>query len=62
MQLRRQRVTSCLERYLSADELADYRQFVHAKARLIVDARQAEERMRLAEEQLAALARAATAT
>jgi len=32
VELLRQRVTSCLERYLSDDELADCRHFVHDKA------------------------------
>jgi len=42
VQLLRQRVTSSLERYLSDDELADCRHFVHDKAKLIVGTRRSE--------------------
>ncbi|XP_037087834.1 protein Shroom4-like [Pollicipes pollicipes] len=58
---RRRQVDTCLERYLSADELAEYQHFVQMKAKLIVDAREIEDKIRVGEEQLAALTRAAGA-
>ncbi|XP_043242937.1 nascent polypeptide-associated complex subunit alpha, muscle-specific form-like [Amphibalanus amphitrite] len=59
---RRQLVDTCLERYLSSDELADHRHFVQTKAKLIQDAREIEDKIRRKEEQLAALSRAALST
>ncbi|XP_043233626.1 nascent polypeptide-associated complex subunit alpha, muscle-specific form-like isoform X2 [Amphibalanus amphitrite] len=59
---RRQLIDTCLERYLSSDELADHRHFVQTKAKLIQDAREIEDKIRRKEEQLAALSRAALST
>ncbi|KAF0287270.1 Protein Shroom4 [Amphibalanus amphitrite] len=59
---RRQLVDTCLERYLSSDELADHRHFVQTKAKLIQDAREIEDKIRRKEEQLAVLSRAALST
>lgn len=41
--------------YLTEEELSDYHHFIQMKAKLIIDSREIEDKLRLGEEQLAAL-------
>ncbi|XP_064482130.1 protein Shroom3-like isoform X2 [Ornithodoros turicata] len=52
---RSQQVSQLLRRYLTPEEYADYDHFVRVKSKLLVDARELDEKIRLGEEQLAAL-------
>ena len=44
-----------LQQYLNSDEYADYQHFIQMKAKLIMDSREIDDKLRLGEEQLAAL-------
>lgn len=57
---RSRQVAQFLRKYLSPQEYADYDHFVRMKSKLLVDAREIDDKIRLGEEQLAAL-RAGTA-
>lgn len=48
-------VCRCLERHLSMDAYADYDYFINMKAKLIVDGREVLDKIKLGEDQLAAL-------
>lgn len=48
-------VCRCLEQHLSMDAYADYDYFINTKARLLVDGREALDRLKVAEVQLAAV-------
>ncbi|KAG8222409.1 hypothetical protein J437_LFUL004868 [Ladona fulva] len=48
-------VSAMLSRYLDAESFADYGHFITMKAKLIVDAREVSDKIKLGEEQLAAL-------
>ena len=48
-------VSAILAKYLSDDEYTDYQHFINMKAKLIVDAREIQDKVKLGEEQLAAL-------
>ncbi|XP_043192642.1 serine/arginine repetitive matrix protein 2-like isoform X2 [Amphibalanus amphitrite] len=52
---RSQQVNVFLQHYLSSDEYADYQHFIQMKAKLIMDSREIDDKLRLGEEQLAAL-------
>ena len=52
---RSQQVGVFLQHYLSSDEFADYQHFIQMKAKLIMDSREIDDKLRLGEEQLAAL-------
>ncbi|CAN8006380.1 unnamed protein product, partial [Ixodes hexagonus] len=52
---RSRQVALFLRRYLSPQEYADYGHFVRMKSKLLVDAREIDDKIRLGEEQLAAL-------
>lgn len=44
-----------LAKYLNEEEFADYQHFINMKAKLIVDGREIQDKVKLGEEQLAAL-------
>jgi len=48
-------VSTFLHKYLTADDYADYLHFVKMKAKLIIDAREIDEKIKLGEEQMLAL-------
>ncbi|XP_008208251.1 protein Shroom [Nasonia vitripennis] len=48
-------VSAILSKYLSDEEFADYQHFINMKAKLIVDGREIQDKVKLGEEQLAAL-------
>lgn len=48
-------VAKCLEKHLSPEDYVDYDYFINMKAKLIVDDREIVERIKLGEEQMAAL-------
>ncbi|XP_039286091.1 protein Shroom2 [Nilaparvata lugens] len=48
-------VSTMLYKYLSADEYADYDHFIGMKAKLLIDSREIDDKIKLGEEQLAAL-------
>lgn len=48
-------VSNFLQKYLTAEEYADYDHFVKMKAKLIIDAREIDDKIKLGEEQLGAL-------
>lgn len=48
-------VSTILSKYLNEDEFADYQHFINMKAKLIVDGREIQDKVKLGEEQLAAL-------
>ncbi|XP_076340015.1 uncharacterized protein LOC143240804 isoform X3 [Tachypleus tridentatus] len=52
---RSQQVAKFLQLYLSEDEYADYEHFIKMKSKLLIDAREIDEKIKLGEEQLAAL-------
>ncbi|XP_013773349.1 uncharacterized protein LOC106458385 isoform X2 [Limulus polyphemus] len=52
---RSQQVAKFLQQYLSGDEYADYEHFIKMKSKLLIDAREIDEKIKLGEEQLAAL-------
>lgn len=52
---RSRQVANLLSKYLSQDEFDDYTHFVTMKAKLVVDQRELEDKIKLGEEQLAAL-------
>ena len=52
---RSHRVSEFLARHLTPEELADYDHFVRMKAKLIVQAREIDEKIKLGEEQTVAL-------
>lgn len=52
---RSRQVAQFLRKYLSPQEYADYDHFVRMKSKLLVDAREIDDKIRLGEEQLAAL-------
>ncbi|RZF47588.1 hypothetical protein LSTR_LSTR012210 [Laodelphax striatellus] len=48
-------VSTMLYKYLTADEYADYDHFIGMKAKLLIDSREIDDKIKLGEEQLAAL-------
>lgn len=48
-------VSAILVKYLNDEEFADYQHFINMKAKLIVDGREIQDKVKLGEEQLAAL-------
>lgn len=48
-------VSSILLKYLNDDEFADYQHFINMKTKLIMDGREIQDKVKLGEEQLAAL-------
>lgn len=52
---RSQSVSAILAKYLNDEEFADYQHFINMKAKLIIDAREIQDKVKLGEEQLAAL-------
>lgn len=48
-------VAKTLEKHLSIEEYADYDYFINMKAKLIVDAREIADKIKLGDEQLSAL-------
>lgn len=48
-------VSNILYKYFSAEEYADYDHFINMKAKLIMDSREIADKIKLGEEQLAAL-------
>ncbi len=48
-------VSGFLQKYLSAEEFADYHHFTKMKAKLIIDAREIDDKIKLGDEQLLAL-------
>lgn len=48
-------ISGILYKYLSDEEFADYQHFINMKAKLIVDAREIQDKVKLGEEQLTAL-------
>jgi len=52
---RSRQVANLLTKYLSDDEFADYSHFVTMKAKLVIDQREIDDKIKLGEEQLAAL-------
>ncbi|KAJ8687915.1 hypothetical protein QAD02_023710 [Eretmocerus hayati] len=48
-------VSAILSKYLTDDEFADYQHFINMKAKLIVEGREIQDKVKLGEEQLAAL-------
>jgi protein Shroom len=48
-------VSAILGKYLCDEEFADYQHFINMKAKLIVDGREIQDKVKLGEEQLAAL-------
>lgn len=48
-------VSTILSKYLNEEEFADYQHFINMKAKLIVDGREIQDKVKLGEEQLAAL-------
>ncbi|XP_013780227.2 protein Shroom3-like [Limulus polyphemus] len=52
---RSHQVSLFLHRYLSSEEYADYDHFIKMKSKLLMDAREIDEKIKLGEEQLAAL-------
>ena len=52
---RSQVVASFLRGYLDEQQFADYERFVSAKARLVMDAREVQDKLALGEEQVRAL-------
>ncbi|XP_022256449.1 protein Shroom2-like [Limulus polyphemus] len=52
---RSHQVSTFLHRYLSSEEYADYDHFIKMKSKLVMDAREIDEKVKLGEEQLAAL-------
>ena len=52
---RSRQVANLLSKYLSPDEFEDYTHFVTMKAKLVMDQRELEDKIKLGEEQLSAL-------
>ena len=52
---RSRQVANLLTKYLTDDEFADYSHFVTMKAKLVIDQREIDDKIKLGEEQLAAL-------
>lgn len=52
---RSRQVSNLLSKYLSEEEFADYTHFVTMKAKLVIDQREIDEKIKLGDEQLAAL-------
>ena len=52
---RSRQVADLLSRYLTEEEFADYSHFVTMKAKLVIDQREIDEKIKLGDEQLAAL-------
>ena len=48
-------VSGFLQKYLSVEEYADYHHFVKMKAKLIIDSREIDDKIKLGEEQMLAL-------
>ena len=48
-------VAGFLKTYLSPEEFADYQHFTKMKAKLIIDAREIDDKIKLGDEQMAAL-------
>ncbi|XP_036151048.1 protein Shroom2-like isoform X2 [Monomorium pharaonis] len=48
-------MSAILAKYLNEEEFADYQHFINMKAKLIVDGREIQDKVKLGEEQLAAL-------
>lgn len=48
-------VSIILQKYLTAEDYADYHHFVKMKAKLIIDAREIDDKIKLGEEQMVAL-------
>jgi len=48
-------VSQFLQKYLSSEEFADYLHFVKMKAKLIIDSREIDDKIKLGEEQMCAL-------
>lgn len=48
-------MSGILAKYLNEEEFADYQHFINMKAKLIVDGREIQDKVKLGEEQLAAL-------
>lgn len=48
-------VSAILSKYLNDDEFADYQHFINMKAKLIMDGREIQDKVKLGEEQLIAL-------
>lgn len=48
-------VSAILSKYLNDEEFADYQHFINMKAKLIMDGREIQDKVKLGEEQLAAL-------
>lgn len=48
-------VSSFLQKYLTVEEYADYHHFVKMKAKLIIDAREIDDKIKLGVEQMDAL-------
>lgn len=48
-------VSAILSKYLNDEEFADYQHFINMKAKLIMDTREIQDKVKLGEEQLAAL-------
>lgn len=48
-------VSAIIAKYLTDDEYTDYQHFINMKAKLIVDGREIQDKVKLGEEQLAAL-------
>lgn len=55
-------VSNILYKYLSSEEYADYDHFINMKAKLIMDAREIADKIKLGEEQLIALKATLTTT
>ncbi len=52
---RSRRVSNLLSKYLTEEEFADYSHFVMMKTKLVIDQRELDEKIKLGDEQLAAL-------
>ena len=52
---RSRHVSNLLSKYLTDEEFADYTHFVAMKAKLVIDQREIDEKIKLGDEQLAAL-------
>lgn len=48
-------VSNILSKYLNDEEFADYQHFINMKSKLLVEAREIQDKVKLGEEQLAAL-------
>jgi len=48
-------VSAFLQKYLSAEEFADYNHFVKMKAKLIIDSKEIDDKIKLGDEQMMAL-------